>query len=152
LRTRAISTSRSARSQIETPPSRIAEIGLAVAGEDLGNGGGGGALDLGVGIDEGQLQPRRDALADRGLAGAHEADQDDGAPVQPVEQGQPFGFVDAGGELLHVLPAPPFPADRSGRHSAAGPVKRARPTIPFTSGQRADVHDFPPSGGVPGSP
>ena len=36
-------------------------------------------LDLRIGIDEGQLQPRRQPPADIGLAGAHQADQHEAA-------------------------------------------------------------------------
>ena len=43
----------------------VAEIGLAVGLEDLGDGGVRRLLDLGVGVDEGEAEPRRQPAADR---------------------------------------------------------------------------------------
>ncbi len=55
----------------------LAEIGLAVLGEDLAHGLARGKLDLAVGIDEGQTELVGKPLADRRLAGSHQADQHD---------------------------------------------------------------------------
>ena len=63
--------------------------------EEIRDRAAGRRLDLLVGIDEGQRQLGRQAPADRGLAGAHQADEDDAA----VEQGA-IELGDAGG--LHV--------------------------------------------------
>ena len=60
------------------PPLALAEALLAMALEDLGDGAAGRRLDLLVGIDEAKLQPLRQALADAGLAHAHQPDEDDG--------------------------------------------------------------------------
>ena len=56
-----------------------AELGLAEAFEELRDRAAGRALDLVVGVDERQAEAQRQALADRALAGAHQADQGDGA-------------------------------------------------------------------------
>jgi len=50
-----------------------------VALEDFFDGAARGVLDLGVGIDELQAQQRGQAAPDTGLAGAHQADEHDGA-------------------------------------------------------------------------
>ena len=68
--------SSSSRRITRRSPSR--KLLLAMALEDLGDRAAGGRLDLVVGIDEGQLQALRQALADAGLADAHQPDQDDG--------------------------------------------------------------------------
>ena len=61
----------------------VAEIALAIFGENLGNGhAGGGGDDFGVGVDEGKAEARGQALADGALAGAHHADEDERASGQ----------------------------------------------------------------------
>ncbi|MGY3106695.1 hypothetical protein ACVWW7_003322 [Bradyrhizobium sp. LM6.9] len=60
----------------------VAEMRLAVALEDFRYGHAGRRLDLGVGIDEGQLEPDRHAAADRGFAYPHHADEHDRARAQ----------------------------------------------------------------------
>ena len=60
----------------------VAEIGLAVAVEDLVDGGVRRLLDLAVGVDEGQAETDCEPPADRRLAGAHHADHDDGTAVE----------------------------------------------------------------------
>ena len=60
----------------------VAEERLAVVGEDLVDGLLGDALDLLVGIDEGQAELGGEALADRRLAAAHQPDHDERAPAQ----------------------------------------------------------------------
>ena len=68
----------------DDPALAVAEIGLAVALEDLVDGGVGGLLDLAVGVDEGQPEAGGEPPSDRGLAGAHHADHDEGtAGKQP---------------------------------------------------------------------
>jgi hypothetical protein len=57
----------------------VAEFGFAALGENFGDGHAGGRLDLGIGVDERQPEPRRQTLADRALARAHHADEHDGA-------------------------------------------------------------------------
>ena len=56
-----------------------AEVALAIAGEQFGDGAARRQLDLGIGVAERQAQSRRQPPADRGLAGAHQPDQDDAA-------------------------------------------------------------------------
>ena len=68
------------------PPLAVAELALAVAGEQLGDGAAGRQLDLGVGVAERQPEPGRQPPPDRGLAGAHQPDQHDAAPGQRVGQ------------------------------------------------------------------
>ena len=53
------------------------ETGLALALEDRPDRRPGAQLDIAVGIDEGQAEAFGQALADRRLAGAHGADQDE---------------------------------------------------------------------------
>ncbi len=55
----------------------VAEMGLAEALEDLGDRQAAGALDLGVGIDERQAEPRRQPPPDGRLARPHQPDEDD---------------------------------------------------------------------------
>ena len=68
------------------PALAVAEVALAVAGEQLGDGAAGRQLDLGVGVAERQAEPGRQPPADRGLAGAHQPDQHDAAAGQRVGQ------------------------------------------------------------------
>ncbi len=56
-----------------------AEVALAVAGEQFGDRAARRQLDLRIGVAERQAQSRRQPPADRGLAGAHQPDQDDAA-------------------------------------------------------------------------
>ena len=63
----------------DQPPLAVAEIVLAEALEHLGGGVAGGVLDRGVAVDERQSEPLGQAPADRGFAGAHEADENDRA-------------------------------------------------------------------------
>ena len=60
----------------------VAEIGLAVILEDVGDGLAGRPLDLLVGVDEGHAEAGRQAAADRRLAAAGHADQDDRPAAQ----------------------------------------------------------------------
>jgi hypothetical protein len=59
------------------PALAVPEVGLAVILEDVRDGLAGGPLDLLVGIDERHAKARCQAAADRGLAAAGHADQDD---------------------------------------------------------------------------
>jgi hypothetical protein len=59
-----------------------AKEGLAVAGEDLGDGHVGGALDLGIRIEERHAEPRGQRPAHRGLARPHHAHQNHGLSFQ----------------------------------------------------------------------
>ena len=61
-------------------PSR--KYGLAEPLEDFGNGQLRAGLDLSVGVDERQPELRGQPLADRGLAGAHHADEHDRAGAE----------------------------------------------------------------------
>ena len=56
-----------------------AELGLAEALEELRDRAAGRALDLVVGVDERQAELERQPLADRALAGAHQAHEGHGA-------------------------------------------------------------------------
>jgi hypothetical protein len=55
-----------------------------VLGEDLADGGSGGRFNLCIGIDEGQVEPRREPAAHGGLTGTHEPDQHDAARAKGV--------------------------------------------------------------------
>ena len=64
----------------------VAEIALAIAGEQFGDRAAGGQFDLGVGVAERQPEARGQAAADRGLAGPHQPDQHDAASGECVGQ------------------------------------------------------------------
>jgi hypothetical protein len=49
----------------------LTKIGLAVLGKDLADGRAGSLLDLGIGVDEGQVEPRRKPPAHGGFARPH---------------------------------------------------------------------------------
>ncbi len=74
------------RAAVEQPRDHArfaaAEIGLAVAGKNVGDAHAGGFLDLGIGIDKRHAKPRAEAAADRGFADPHHADQHDRAVAQ----------------------------------------------------------------------
>ena len=55
----------------------VAKGRFSVAVEYFTDGTAGRRLDLGIGIDEGQAQTLREAAADGGFAGPHQANQDD---------------------------------------------------------------------------
>ena len=55
-----------------------AEGGFAVGGEDFGDGAAGAADDFVVGIEEGDAKAPGKAGAERGFAGAHEAEKEEG--------------------------------------------------------------------------
>src|SRR5207247_6643639 len=57
-----------------------AELVLPPLGEDLADRLAGALLDRGVEIEEGALEPLAELPAERRLARAHEADEDDVAP------------------------------------------------------------------------
>jgi hypothetical protein len=57
----------------------LAEAGLAVLGEDVGDGEGCARLDVGVEVEEVPAEPVREQAADGGLTRAHEAGKDDAA-------------------------------------------------------------------------
>src|SRR5690606_19324019 len=63
-----------------------AELRLAITLEEFGDGHAGGGLDFVVAVDEGHTEFGGDAAADGGLAGAHQADEDDGPVAQPLQQ------------------------------------------------------------------
>ena len=73
----------------------LAEIGLAVLGEDLADARACRHLDLAVGVDEGEVEPVRQPPAHGGLARAHQPDQHD-APRSE-------GFADRQEPLLPVV-------------------------------------------------
>src|ERR1035441_600422 len=62
-----------------------AEFGFAAGGEDLGDGGMFGSLNLGVGIEEAPAQAMGEMAADGGLAGSHEADDVDSGGALELE-------------------------------------------------------------------
>ena len=59
-----------------------AEIGLAMAGENVGNAHAGRLLDLGIGIDEWDGKPGGEPAADRRFADPHHTDQHDRTALQ----------------------------------------------------------------------
>ena len=59
----------------------LAEVGFAVGGEDGGDGEAGAGLDEGVEVEELPAEAGGEQAADGGLAGAHEAGEDDAAEV-----------------------------------------------------------------------
>lgn len=64
----------------DDPPLAVAEVGFAEAGEDLGDAHLRCSLDLGVAVDEREVERGSEPPADGGLARARHADQHDGAP------------------------------------------------------------------------
>ena len=70
----------SSRAITRASPAR--KYGSPCCGENLRNGHAGGAFDLAVGVDKGKAEPGGEPAADRRLAGAHHADQHDGAGCQ----------------------------------------------------------------------
>jgi hypothetical protein len=60
------------------PALAVAEMRLAVAGEDLRDRQAGGGLDLGIRIGERQAEPRGEPAADGRLPGAGHADENHG--------------------------------------------------------------------------
>ena len=62
----------------------LAEIAFAVLGKDFADARAGGHLDLGVGVDEGQVEPVREPPAHGGLASPHEPDQHDASRSKGV--------------------------------------------------------------------
>src|ERR1035438_3940531 len=62
-----------------------AEFGFAAGGEDPGDGGMFGSLNLGVGIEEAPAQAMGEMAADGGLAGSHEADDVDSGGALELE-------------------------------------------------------------------
>ncbi len=80
------------------PRLAVAEIGLAMLREDIADALPGRRLDFAVGVGEGKLEPGGETLADGGLAGAHQTDQDD-AP-------RPKRLPNGSTPLLAVLLAP----------------------------------------------
>ncbi len=67
-------------------PLELAERRLAVLGEDLPDRAAGSLLDHVVAVGEREPEALGEQVADGGLPGAHEADQDDhgGASVRPA--------------------------------------------------------------------
>ena len=66
----------------QNAPFAVAEIGFSVRGENLGYGQTMGGFDFMIGIDERQAEPLGEPFADRRLARAHHADEDERAPGQ----------------------------------------------------------------------
>src|SRR5690606_28320458 len=101
-----------------------AEAGLTLAFEDGGDVGAGARLDLAVDVDEGQAETLGQAAADRGLAGAHRADQHEvGGGIHPSNRSSPrtvaVALTDAGAvcctrdHLRRATGARPWPSPRS---------------------------------------
>ena len=65
----------------------FAKIGLAETFEYFRHGHLRAGLDLGVGVDKGQIEMRGEAPADGSLARPHHADEHDGAPAESGDQG-----------------------------------------------------------------
>src|SRR5882757_1664281 len=62
-----------------------AEVGLAVALEELGDGGSGSGLEVGVEVEEAPVETGGEEAADGGLACSHEAGEDEAAEVRGDE-------------------------------------------------------------------
>ncbi len=58
-----------------------AEVGFAMALEELGDGGVGAGFEVGVEIEEGPVEAGGEEAADGGLACSHEAGEDEAAEV-----------------------------------------------------------------------
>ena len=71
------------------------ELRLAIGLEQLRDRHARDQLDLVVGIVEGQVEKCRDPASDRGLAGAHQADEGDGTRAQAVLDGGLGLFIEA---------------------------------------------------------
>ena len=71
------------------PRLAVAEMRLAMGLENVGDRHARRGLDLGIGIDKGQLEPGRHPPPDGGLAGPHHADQHDAARA---ERGRDLGI------------------------------------------------------------
>ena len=54
------------------------EEGFTIAGENLGDGAGRGLFDLGIRIEKGNIEPRRQRLAHGGLSRPHHAHKNHG--------------------------------------------------------------------------
>src|SRR3546814_18691643 len=74
------------------PALALAKIALAKAREDVGDGHAGGALDLVVGVGEGQAEPLCETAADRRFARAHQSDEDDRAGADRRGDGRSQAF------------------------------------------------------------
>src|SRR5690606_10321110 len=74
------------------------EKGLAVAAEDLGHRHAGRALDLLVGIEEGDTERPGERGPHRGLSRAHHADEHDRLPQHAGSQLGPVSLRAAGGK------------------------------------------------------
>ena len=95
----------------------FAKIRLAVLGEDLRDAEIGGLLDLGVGIEEREMQEVGEPPADGRLAGAHHADQHDAAFAEAREHA--VDLLAVGGGLARFHDFPP----RGWCSAARAPVK-----------------------------
>ena len=73
----------------------LTEIGFPVLGEDLDDTRACRHLDLGIGVDKGEVEPVRQPPAHGGLARAHQPDQHDAARAE--------GFADRQEPLLPVV-------------------------------------------------
>ena len=91
----------------------LAEGGLAVAGEDFGDGHASLGLDHVVHVEEAPAQASGDERTDRGLARAHEAGEDDAAG-----RGGLWAGMDGIGRGFHSLSV----IDCSGQLLSAGGV------------------------------
>jgi hypothetical protein len=69
----------------------VAEVGLAVVGEELGNGGVVAGFDLAVEVEEYPAEAVGEESSGGGFAGAHEAGEDDAVEDGGLE-GRGFGF------------------------------------------------------------
>ncbi len=85
----------------------VAEMRLAEAGKDIADGHAGGGFDFGVAVVERPAEPGGEAAADRGLAGPHQADEDDGprAPARRHAAGDAGRLVGAGRGGFHSVHA-----------------------------------------------
>src|ERR1035438_10613514 len=91
-----------------------AEGRLAVLGEDLLDRAARALLDHLVAVGERQLQPGREQAPDRGLAGPHEADEDDHGPIGLSR----VGLSGSAGSAGSSRPGPGWPAGPSAANSA----------------------------------
>ena len=77
----------------------LAEAGFAVGGEDVRDGEAGAGFDVGIEVEEVPAEALGEQAADGGLAGAHEAGEDEAAEVSGGARGDGWVRGGLGGDL-----------------------------------------------------
>ena len=70
----------------DDPALALTELGFAVPGENVRDRHSGGGFDFAVGVGEGQAEAAREPAPDRGLAGAHHADEHERTPAEARDE------------------------------------------------------------------